>query len=66
MHGKAIWKPGIGEIAKASWGIAWRGVYSTPYKPPASKGQHTDARWVMAYDHKTQYFMKNGGQQVFG
>ena len=22
MHGKAIWKPGIGEIAKASRGIA--------------------------------------------
>ena len=26
-------------------------------------GQHANARWVMAYSHKTQSFMKNGGQQ---
>ena len=28
-----------------------------------AKGQRADAHWVMAYDHKTQSFMKNGGQQ---
>ena len=27
------------------------------------QGQHADAPWVMAYSHKTQSFMKNGGQQ---
>ena len=49
MHGNAIWKPEIREIAKAS-------SDSAPCEPPA-------ARWVMAYGYKTQSFMKNGGQQ---
>ena len=40
MHGKAVWKSVIGEIAKA------RGVYSTPYVPPAARGQHVDVCWV--------------------
>ena len=40
-----------------------KGVYSVPYEPPAARGQHADGRWVMAYGHKTQSFMKNGGQQ---
>ena len=38
MHGKAIWKLGIAEIAKASKGFALE-------------------------PHKTQSFLKNGGQQ---
>ena len=29
---------------------------------PNCKGQYADTRWVMAYSHKTQSFMKNGGQ----
>ena len=32
------------------------GFYSTPYDPPAARGQCADARWVMT-------FMKNGGHQ---
>ena len=40
MHGKAIWKPGIGEIAKVARGIALKshkkGGYSTPYEPSAA------------------------------
>ena len=42
MHRKATWKHGIGEIAKASWGIApgphkgRGGAYSTPYKLPVA------------------------------
>ena len=39
MHGKPIWKPGIGEKAKASRGNAKSGVYDAPYEPPAAKGQ---------------------------
>ena len=35
-----------------------RGVYSTPCEQPAARGQCADARWTMAYDHKTQSFMK--------
>ena len=59
MHGKAVWKPGIGEIAKAF------GIASGPHKGDfiSCKGQCADVRWVMAYGHKTQSFMKNGGQQ---
>ena len=30
-----------------------RGAYSAPYEPPAAR----------AYSHKTQSFIKNGGQQ---
>ena len=36
MHGKAFWKPGIDEIAKASKGIALgptREAYNFPYDP---------------------------------
>ena len=39
-----------------------RGVYSAPYEPPAKSSQRAAARWVIAYVHKTQSFMKNGGQ----
>ena len=40
------------------------GVYSAPYEHPASRVQRADApRWVMAYGHKAQSFMKKGGQQ---
>ena len=50
MHGKTIWKPGIGGIAKVSRGIA-PGPHNSAY----------EVRWVMAYGHKSQSFMKNGG-----
>ena len=40
-----------------------KGAYSTPYEPPSCKGQCVDACWVMAYGHKAQSFMKNGGQK---
>ena len=30
---------------------------------PSCKGQHADAHWVIAYSHKAQSFMKNGGQR---
>ena len=40
MHGKAIWKSGIGEIAKASRDIvSWtphEGYYSVPYEMPVA------------------------------
>ena len=38
MHGEAIWKPGIGETAKASRGKAKSGVYSASYESPAAMG----------------------------
>ena len=73
MHGETIWKSGMDEIAKAFMDIAldptWGGggAYSTPYDPPppppSCKGHHVDKLEVMAYSHKTQSFMKNGGQQ---
>ena len=70
MHGKAIGKLGIGEIAKVSKGNAIRveggggGSYSTTYElPPPARTKRADAHWVMAYFHKTQSFMKNEGQQ---
>ena len=65
MHGKAIWKPGISEITKASTGNAAREVYNIPYEHRAARGQSADARWVIAYSHKTQSFMKNGAQQKY-
>ena len=59
IHGKAIWKPGISEMAKqGEGGGAGGGGYTTPYEP-----QCADAWWVMEYGHKTQSFMKNGVQQ---
>ena len=66
IHGKAIWKPGISETAKTSWDIVpgphkW-GLHR-PISIPSCTGQRADTRWVMAYSHKTQSFMKNGGQQ---
>ena len=61
MHGKAIWKPGIAGIAKASRSVAPQGALTlTPWNPQL---QCADTRWVIAYDHETQSFMKNGGQQ---
>ena len=67
MHGKAIWKPGVGKIAKASRGIAhgpYKGGLQYLIWTPSSKGQHADIHCVMAYDHKTQSFMKNWGHQM--
>ena len=40
-----------------------RRVYSTPYEHPAARSQRADTCWVMACGHKTQFFMKNEGQQ---
>ena len=68
MHGKTIWKPGIGEIAKASRDIApgtHKGGFQRLILTPSCKGQRADVRWVMAYGHKTQSFIKNGGQQKY-
>ena len=69
MHGKAIWKPGIGEIAKASRGIAsdpatnWQRGLQHLIWTPSSNGQQADVRWVMTYyAHETKFLMKNGGQ----
>ena len=56
LHGKAIWKPGIAEIVKAL-------VLTVPASTQSYKGQCADTCWIMTYDHKTQSFMKNGGQQ---
>ena len=53
--GKAIWKPGIAEIAK--------GRLTAPPWTHSCQGQRADSRWAVAYVHKTQSFMKNGGQQ---
>ena len=64
--GKAIWKPGIGEIAKVSRGIApgpQRWGLQHPIWTPSCNVQRADACWVMAYSHKTQSFIKNRGQQ---
>ena len=72
MHEKAIWKPGIGEIAKASKDKdnATRrggdGGVTAPHMSPQLQDAHwvmAYFHWVMAYFHKTQLFMKNGGQQ---
>ena len=68
MNSKTIWKPGIGKITKVSKDITLEptsGIYSTPYEHPAAQSQSVDACWVMAYKHKTQSFMKNGGQQKY-
>ena len=63
MHGKVIWKPGIGEIVKAFRGIAPRPQLQCPLWTPNCNGQHADTRKVVTYSHKTQFFMKNEGQQ---
>ena len=66
MHGKAMWKPRIGKIARLPGALPLnltRRAYSTQYEPPVARGQRADARWVMVYSHKTQSFMKSGGQQ---
>ena len=59
MHGKAVWKSLTGALPLDPTS----GVYSMPFEPLAVRGQHADARWVMAYGHKTQSVMKNGGQE---
>ena len=44
----------------------WNSQSSQGLRPPwtpSCKGQCADARCVMAYDHKTQSFMKSRGQQ---
>ena len=62
-----IEKRGIGEIAKSSRGIApgpHNGGLTVPHmNPPSGHGQSVDVRWVMVYGHKTESFIKNGGQQ---
>ena len=66
MHEKAILKPGIGEIGKATRGISsWphKGGLQHPIWISSCKGQRADVRWVIAYSHKTQFFMKKWGQQ---
>ena len=42
-----------------------REVCSTAYEPPTARRQRADASRVMAYGHKTQSYMKNGGQQKY-
>ena len=67
MYGEAIWKYGTGEIAKPSSAIApephkkvgWRGRVTAP-----DMNLQLHKRSVMAYGHKTQSFMENGGQQI--
>ena len=66
MHGKAIWKPGLDEIAKASRSIASDPTgkfYSYPYQPPVASSHCADSSCVMVYGHKTQSFIKTTGQQ---
>ena len=66
MHGKVIWKRGVGELAKASRGIApgpHKGAYSAPFEPPVGMANLLKHIGFWPYDHKTQSFMKNGGQQ---
>ena len=67
MHGKAsfgeTWDRWNSQIFQGHCPEPHKGVYSAPYEHLAARGQRADARWVMAYGHKTQSFMKNGGQQ---
>ena len=69
MHEKAIWKHGIRAWNPKLPGVLplnpLSGFTSPPYEPKAARGQHAAARWVMAYSHKTQSFMKNKGQQKY-
>ena len=67
IHGKAIWKPGISEISKASRNIVpgpHNGSLQHAIWTPSCKGSMC---WCtlgyMVYGHKTQSFMKNGGHQ---
>ena len=53
MHRNAIWKPGIAEIAKASGALPLDRTRKAYPEIPTAR----------AYDHRTQSFMKNGGQQ---
>ena len=39
------------------------GRLTVPTSTQSCKGQCSDTCWVMVYDHKTQPFMKNSGQQ---
>ena len=66
MHGKAIWKPGIAKIGynfQGLWPKITQGGLTAPPWSSSCKGQYCDACWVLAYNHKTQSFMKNEGQQ---
>ena len=60
IHGKTVWKPGVDEIAKA-----FRVIALEPHKGslqhPIWTPQLQAAMWT--YGHKTQSFMKKGGQQ---
>ena len=60
MHGKAIWKPGIGEIAKASKRITpgpHKGGLQRLMWTLSCKSQRAETHWVMAYSHKTRSFI---------
>ena len=60
MHRKAVWKPGTDEIGKAFMVIApgpHKGALQHPHMNPQMNGS------MWAYGHKTQSFIKNGGQQ---
>ena len=60
MHGTAIWKRGIGEMAKASKSIApgtHNGGLQHPIWTPCGNGQRNDTPWVISFDHKTQSFV---------
>ena len=66
MHGKAIWKPEVDEITKASRGIApgpHKGGLHHPAWTLSCNDQHADTHRVMSYSHKTQSFMTNKGEQ---
>ena len=63
MHGKAIWKSGIGETAKAPRGIApgpYRGTYSTPYELPAAGANMLTyvGLWAMAIKRSNSAWIK--------
>ena len=50
FQGQCPWSPQGGDLQGTIW-------------TPNCKGQRADVHWVMAYGHKTQSFLKNGGQQ---
>ena len=59
-------KTGLSKIAKASRGISSgpQGL-TAPHMNPQLQGSTVLMHCLMAYDHKTQPFMKNGGQQMY-
>ena len=58
-------KTGLSKIAKASRGISSGPQgFTAPHMNPQLQGSTVLMHCLMAYDHKTQPFMKNGGQQM--